>query len=409
MPIPHCLYIAANSPGEIAGWLKPIAASVRQRWPKCQIKVILLPCPFATGAESRVLTENLEDLEIIPASDYLKLFRLSAQEQRNSVLLHLGGDLMYSALLLWRWKIPAWSYQWGRRWWDWAFAGYFIKDEGHYDWLRAHKIPLDKTTVVGDLVVDDVRMSMEAYLARHDGKLPEHHDNLISFLPGSRYIELSNLAPFFLETAKLMLQKDPNLRFQMIISPFIEPYRLAKALTTPPHPALGGLKGRLVGDTLTAEGISIDLIRQNRLPRISSSQLVISIPGTKTAEAASLGVPQLVFVPMNRPEYIPVTGLLGLLDWIPGGRFVKGMLLSSMQRKLDLYVSQPNILAQKDIIPEIINVVTPAGIAETAIQLLNHPKQLAYQKSEFSRLYAPHVGAAQRILGAIEAYEPCQP
>mgnify|MGYP004422395959 CR=1 FL=1 len=46
---------------------------------------------------------------------------------------------------------------------------------------------------------------------------------------------------YFLQTAKLMQEQKPNLRFQMLISPFIPPAKLVKALQADPHPAVGGI------------------------------------------------------------------------------------------------------------------------------------------------------------------------
>lgn len=397
---PQKIYITANSPGEIAGWLSPVAAAIRRRWPECKISVILLPCPFATGSESKVATDLLHMDEVIPASRYFRMLFSGLKECKNSVLLHLGGDLMYSAALVWRWKIPAWSYLWGRWWWDSAFKGYFIKDEKHFEWMKRHKLPLEKAIIVGDLVVDDVRWIMQNYLAKY-GQLPQADSNLISFLPGSRVTEVTNLSPFFLQTAKLMQEQKPNLRFQMLISPFIPPAKLVKALQADPHPAVGGIKGKIVGETLQAEGISIDIVRQNQLPQLSASQLCITIPGTKTAEAASLGVPELMILPINRPDQLPYIGLIGLLDWLPGGRVLKGKLLMRMRDKVS-YMAQPNILANRPIVPEIVDVVTPTYIADAALGLLNDPEQLWRQKYEFSRLYSPYAGASDRLLDTIE-------
>ncbi|MGM9992999.1 MAG: hypothetical protein ACI376_09210 [Candidatus Bruticola sp.] len=398
---PQKIYITANSPGEIAGWLSPVAAAVHRRWPGCSISVILLPCPFATGSEGKVALELLHINEVIRPHQYFQLlWEGSSAKHKNSVLLHLGGDLMYSAALAWRWKIPAWSYLWGRWWWDSAFKGYFIKDEKHYDWMRRHKLPLEKAITIGDLVVDDVRFIMQSYLARY-GSLPQSDPNLISFLPGSRVTELTNLSPFFLRTAQLMKQIRPSLRFQMQISPFIPPNKLVRALQAPPHPAVGGIQGKIIGDTLQAEGVAIEIVRRHQLPKLSASALCITIPGTKTAEAAVLGVPELMVLPINRPDQLPYIGLIGLLDWIPGGRQLKGRLLMRMRHKVG-FMAQPNILANRLIVPEIIDVVTPAYVASAALGLLDDPQQIMQQKCEFSRMYSPYAGASDRLLEAIE-------
>ncbi|MBQ7503257.1 hypothetical protein IJT93_11235 [bacterium] len=406
------LFITANSPGEVAGWLAPIVKALRQRNPRCRVTVILLPCPFATGSEKRILQDDLHVDEIIPASGYLGLFFRDKAYWQDAALIHLGGDLMYSAALLWRWGIPAWSYLWGRKWWDRFFKGYFIKSESHLEWMANHKLPLEKAVLTGDLVVDDVRYTMDEYLQGH-APIPQDPD-LITFLPGSRLIELESLSPFFLKTAAVMLCSRPELRFQMIISPFIEPARLVLALQAPPHlPEMDGVQGRIVSvinettkqfdEYLVGENVRIKLIRRHRLPHLAASAMCATIPGTKTAEAASLGVPELMVLPLNRPECLPYIGLLGLLDWVPGGRWLKGRILMSMRSKAS-FIALPNILAKKYVIPEIIDIITPEQIASAALQLLADPAALAKQKEEFARLYAPSRGSADRILDTLEAY-----
>lgn len=393
------LFLTANSPGEVAGWLSPLVHTLRQQEPQCKLTLILLPCTFATGSEARVAAQELGIEEIVAPRNYWKLLAQVRPDRRHSALLHLGGDLMYSAALVWRWKIKAWSYLWGRWWWDWAFQGYFIKDRQHLEWMRRHHLPLSKAIEVGDLVVDDVYYQMESYRQKY-ASLPAPDPQLISFMPGSRLAEVESLAPFFLETARIMRQSQPALRFQMVLSPFLEPSRLASALCAPPHPQAGGIQGRLQGETLVAPGISLELVRRHQLPHLSASQLAITIPGTKTAEAAALGTPQLMLLPLNRPELLPSIGLLGLLDWVPGGRRLKGQLLLHLQKKLS-YLAQPNILAQRYVVPELIGVLTPAQVAHKALEMLAKPQELTAQRWAFHHLYTPSRGASQAIVEII--------
>lgn len=398
---PEQLLIAANSPGEVAGWLAPILAEVRRSWPECRVTVLLLPCPFATGSESRVLLNDLKVDEVIPSKRYFRLFAEDPRKGLNTVLLHLGGDLMYSAALIWRWNIPAWSYLWGRRWWDWAFRGYLVKDIRNLKWMRAHRLPLRKAIKIGDLVADDVRLSLNDYVSRHQ-ELPEKDPNLVTFLPGSRYVELEGLTPFFLETAALMRSQNQELHFQMLLSPFIDDAKAAKAVCAPPHPAMGGIQGHLnPDDTVSCGSVSVKLIRKNRLPHLRSSGLCITIPGTKTAETACLGVPELMILPLNRPECLPYIGILGLLDWIPGGSIVKGRILLHLKDKAGLQ-ALPNLAAQKEILPELIGVLTPQETARRAMELFNNKETCLKQKDAFAEIYTPSLGAAGRILTAIE-------
>lgn len=406
------LFITANSPGEVAGWLAPIVKALRRRNPRCRVTVILLPCPFATGSEERVLREDLGIDEIIPARRYLSLFFTDRAYWRDAALIHLGGDLMYSSALLWRWGIPAWSYLWGRKWWDRFFQGYFIKNENHLEWMAKHRLPLKKAILTGDLVVDDAFCHMEEYLQTH-APLPQD-PHLISFLPGSRLIEIERLSPLILKTAALMLRARPELRFQMIISPFLEPAKLVRALQSPPRqPEVDGFPGRIVSfsspetgqldEYLVCDHVKIKLVRKHRLPRLASSAMCVTIPGTKTAEAASLGVPELMILPLNCPDCLPYIGILGLLDWIPGGRRLKGRILMRLVHNVSL-LALPNILAKKQILPEIVDIITPEAAAEAALRLYGDPAALLRQKEEFARLYTPSRGASDRILDAVEGY-----
>lgn len=399
MSIPKHLLFTANSPGEIAGWLRPLVKQARIKWPQTKISVILLPCPFATGSEQRIAEEELGVDKVWPARSFFSLLAYGLRDCQGAALVHLGGDLMYAAALAWRWKLSAWSYLWGRWWWDKAFKGYFIKNSDGLAWLQKHKLPDAKALIVGDLVADSVKFTMDEYLLTHPA-LPAN-PNLITFMPGSRLHELAALAPFFLETAQALQKHNPALQFQMLVSPFIKPGKILRALESEVDPAMGGIKGQVQGDALVNGNTAISIIRKHHMPHLSQSRLCITIPGTKTAEAACLGVPQLMVLPLNRPDKLPFIGLIGLLDWVPGGEKLKGHLLLKMRNRIT-YLSQPNILAKHNVMPELIDVLSPTFVAVSAACLLHSQEQQLQQKQDFSELYTPSLGTAERILATIE-------
>ena len=63
----------------------------------------------------------------------------------------------------------------------------------------------------------------------------------------------------------------------------------------------------------------------------------------------------------------------------------------------------PNIMAEKEIIPELIDVLTPEMVAQRALNLLDDPQALNEQRKAFAEIYKPSVGTAKRILEIIEA------
>ena len=397
MTPPQTLLFAANSPGEIAGWLRPLVREARRRWPATRLVVILLPCTFASGSEGRVALDLVGVDEVLPASRFLRLLAWEGDRFRGATLVHLGGDLMYSALLSWRWGLRAWSYLWGRWWWDRAFRGYFVKDPAGLTWLTRRRISAAKAHLVGDLVADAVQASLE-----ESPPTPPPSGRRLSFLPGSRGHEVENLAPFFLEVAEGLAQGRPDLEFQMLLSPFLERELAEQALQAPPHPQVGGRQGRLQGDMLVSpSGVGVRIVREGNLSALAKSTLALTIPGTKTAEAACLGIPHLMLLPLNRPELLPFVGMLGLLDWLPGGNRLKGRILLTMKKNVG-FLAQPNLLAGEAVVRELVDVLTPARVVDEAARLLEDPQELARQASCLRSLYQPSLGTARRIFDRLE-------
>jgi len=394
---PQTILFAANSPGEIAGWLRPLVREARRRWPATRLVVILLPCTFASGSEGRVARDLVGVDEVIPASRFLRLLAWEGARFQQATLVHLGGDLMYSALLSWRWRLRAWSYMWGRWWWDRAFQGYFVKDPAGVAWLTRRRISADKAHLVGDLVADAVQAALE-----ESPSTPPPPGRLVSFLPGSRGHEVESLAPFFLEVAEGLARGRPDLEFQMLLSPFLERDQADQALQAPPHPQVGGRQGRLQDDVLMGpSGVGIRIIRQGNLGALAGSTLALTIPGTKTAEASCLGVPHLMLLPLNRPELLPFVGLLGLLDWLPGGNHLKGRMLLTMKKTIG-FLAQPNLLAGEAVVRELVDVLTPARVVDEAARLLEAPQELARQSLRLRDLYRSSLGTARRIFDRLE-------
>ena len=92
------LLITANSPGEMAGWVRPIL----HQWHRLGLgpaDILLLPCSFATGQEERVARTLPGVDHVYRPGDYFKLLLSEGRRYQGGTLLHLGGDLMYSAFL----------------------------------------------------------------------------------------------------------------------------------------------------------------------------------------------------------------------------------------------------------------------------------------------------------------------
>lgn len=372
------LLITANSPGEMAGWVKPILSAWREQTAD-PVDILLLPCTFATGQEERVARSLVGVDRVYRPSDYFKLLWSGGKDYSDGHLLHLGGDLMYSAFLSWRWGISAWSYLWARPWWNSAFEGYFTKDEWGVDWLKKRKVPDHQIHLTGDLVLDAVRQEVEEPGPQREAQ--------ISYLPGSRREELATLTPFFLGVHKRLQGFQPATQGVLHVSPFIPREQIDRLLQKPPHPKVGGLQGRLEGDRLVGDGVELLISREQNLAHLSRSELALSIPGTKTAEAGYLRTPLVTLLPLNRPEELPSIGLVGLLDYLPGGKKLKGRLLLRLKDKLGL-LAHPNIIAGRQLLPELVEVMEEKWLSQQVGPILQDKKKLREVSDTLRSLYS---------------------
>lgn len=383
------LLITANSPGEMAGWVRPLA----QAWHRRElgpVDILLLPCTFATGQEERVARSLPGVDRVYRPRDYFRLLWRDGAEYRDGALLHLGGDLMYSAFLSWRWRLSTWSYLWARPWWNSAFAGYFTKDDWGVRWLKKRKVPAEKIDLVGDLVLDSVRQVVP--------QPKTERRNQISYLPGSRAVEVAALAPFFLQLHELLQEQHPGLEGVFHLSPFLPQDELVRLLESAPDPAMnGGVQGRVVGDRLVGPRSELRIAREDGYQQLSRSRMAISLPGTKTAEAAYLRTPVYTMVPLNKPEHLPSIGLLGLLDFIPGGAKLKGRILVMGRDKLGL-VALPNIKAQRALLPELVDVIEVHSLAQKLLPILKDEDLLNSVQEALGELFSWDSNPAERIV-----------
>lgn len=386
------LLLTANSPGEMAGWVRPLVRAWRSHQVG-PVDLMLLPCSFATGQEERVARE-LEGVDrVYRPADYPKLLLRYGRDYRDGALLHLGGDLMYSAFLSWRWQLSAWSYLWTRPWWNSAFTGFFTKDEWGVRWLQKRRVPNEKIHLLGDLVLDAVRQEVPQ---------PRSGERAfqISYLPGSRAVEVQSLTPLLLEVHALLAERYPGLRGVLHLSPFLPQEELSNLLESAPDPAVGGVQGRLEDRALVAGSTRLEIATGDGYRRLSESMMTLSIPGTKTAEAGYLRTPVLTMIPLNRPEHLPSIGLVGLLDFLPGGSHLKGRLMLRLKPTIGL-LAHPNILAGRALLPEILDRVDSLSLAQAISAVLEKPEQLEECRQELERLYPWQAAPSQQMVEAI--------
>lgn len=386
------IIITVNSPGEVSGWVKPVVRALRTISWRSRITVFVPPCAFASGAECGVLRSLPEvDLVIGPGETlrYAVLGKPPAgfEPQGTGVVLFLGGDLTYAAILAKRLRYPAVAYTEGLTNWKRTFARYAVPYAAIGEELRRRGIPEEQVAVIGNLMVDAVRPEVGRDFVRERFGVGERPALLL--MPGSRPAHFEYMFPFFLRTAELVAAEVPGISAFLSISPFISDRQVNEALSGD-SARLFGVRGEFhPGETeeggatrwdspgviRTGHNLMIPALRGRQYDLMAASDLALTILGTNTAELSFLGIPMVVTLPLSHPERIPLEGLAGLIGGLPVlGRELKKRLLPRLLKKVK-YTAWPNRLAGEFIVPEVRGKVGPEDVARVAAGLLSDEKE----------------------------------
>ncbi|EED35780.1 lipid-A-disaccharide synthase [Luminiphilus syltensis NOR5-1B] len=185
------------------------------------------------------------------------------------------------------------------------------------------------------------------------------NDTVVAVMPGSRAAEVRMLMPLFKEAMLRLVQVNPALRF---VIPAASPHRREQIMAV------------LEGVDLPVEVIEA----QGRLAMVAADSVLLA-SGTATLEAMLL----------RRPMVIAYR--LGAVSW---------QVLSRMA--ITRFVGLPNILADREIVPELLqDAATPSAIADAIMGILAEGDQT--QVPVFEEL-AERIGAdfAPRAADALE-------
>ncbi len=162
---------------------------------------------------------------------------------------------------------------------------------------------------------------------------------LIGLLPGSRQSEIRSLLPLFLDAAEVLREHLPNVSFIIPVAPSLHAPSFETALRDRNLPV------RLVtGDTY---GV------------VRACDLLLTVSGTATLEAAILGAPMIIVNRVSDLSYYLARHLIRVS-----------------------YIGLPNLVAGRQIVPELVqNDAQPELIAAEALDLLEHPERLERQRA----------------------------
>lgn len=163
---------------------------------------------------------------------------------------------------------------------------------------------------------------------------------LVSIFPGSRVFEINNLLQLFIESAKLIKQTNPDTQFVICQAPTI--------------------KDELLKDIPT----DIKVIKNKNYELLANSDVLMLASGTVALEAALYGTPMIISY--KGPEFI---------YWVY-------LLVRCIKR-----VSLPNIISDKDIVPELVqHLAKPEIIAKHISELLSNKEKYDSMKKDLENV-----------------------
>jgi len=406
------IVIVTNSPGEIAGWVMPVVKELVRRSTldvRSDRIILFIPyCQYASGSEKEIAS-------LIPGVDYvfgpqehLKFLffnkGIKGGFSKRGILVHLGSDYFHSLLISRRLGYPAVAYTDNiDKFYDRYFRKFLVVDGNSRNRLAAKGISLEKIEVVGDLFADAAKPSLSREEAR---KLWGFglNDFVVGVFPGSRPYQIKYMSPFFLQCAELIEKEIPQTKFILSKPVFISEEQVKNVIkNSNSSKVLEGTSGSLSDGWITTDkGAKIRLVSEMPYDVINSCDLILTIPGTNTAQIASLGCPMVVVVPLNKADEIPLDGIAGYMQAFPFiGKPLKRFLVKSFSDKLK-WTAIPNSKAMSEVVPEVRGVIHPREVAEKAIELITDKEKRTEMSGKLKEVMG-NGGAAKKIAEIIQS------
>lgn len=386
--------LTTNGPGELCTWVAPVMAELRRRSPGARIVVSLVPCQFAGGNEAAVARGMGADA-VTEVADHLRLLatgrRPAAYQGSGGAVVKLGGEVYHALRVAARLGYPAYSYAFEPEWSP-RLAKLFVDRPRTRERALARGADADRVEVVGNLVADAFERAPE-----------RPREPLLLLVPGSRGFEAVHLLGVFLAAAQTVAEAVPGIEVVWLRSPLLTERQAAEAIAGARSRVIGGVGARRSGDHLiTEDGLVVRVAGGSaRYPEMARASLAIAVPGTNTLELALAGVPALVVLPTQRPELIPIPGPAQFIGLIPlVGPVIKRAGVRALLPSYP-HVALPNILAGREIVPELRGRLTAREIGEAAAALFADQERLRRIRTDLAAEMPPP-GAAARLVSGLQ-------
>ena len=193
----------------------------------------------------------------------------------------------------------------------------------------------------------------------------ERDRNLVGLFPGSRSREVRKIFPVMLETARDLQKRNPNLRFEVAAAS----EQLAREIE------------EMVGSDQSIDRAAIQIKIGETTAIMQRSWAGVVASGSATLEAAFFRLPFVLIYKVAWPTYLPARLVVNVK-----------------------YLGMPNLLADKEVVPEFIqHRATSNGIVKALQPLIEDPNARDRMISEFDAIVPQlgDVGASKRAAQAI--------
>lgn len=391
--------LVSNGPGELSTWVKPVLKELQRQAPEAETVISLIPCQFASGAETRIARGFGADFVTSPQEALRAMAGTAGADSpltgRASAVIGLGGNTRMAIRLARRLKAPVYRYSFVPYWHP-ALAKLYVHDQSALTKARLLGAPRTRLENIGNLVADAVE---DTAPARAEGS-PR-----LLLLGGSRDRYVTAVLPLMLASLDLVAGQYPGLQVSWPVSRLVSPEALETAINGSGPEVIGGYGGRREGDTIiTPAGLRIRLVpEQDRYAWMKGADLALTIPGTNTLELGIAGTPAVVILPLNRPEIIALEGPGNWLSLLPViGTPLKRRAVKLFVERFRYPVSLPNQFSGEQLMTEVKGILNPEQVAGELLGLLADEDRL---KRTSQRLLAtmPKPGAAKRLVSQVLA------
>ena len=223
-----------------------------------------------------------------------------------------------------------------------------------------HGVPV---AFVGHPLADRIPMMPDTAGARQSLGLLEDAP-VLAILPGSRGGEVERLGTLFLEAARWIQGRRPDLQ---LVIPCVNRDREKQV--------------RALVEALDVK-LAVTIVRGRSREVMASSDVVLLASGTATLEAMLLKKPMVVGYRLSRVSYALVSRLVK----VP-------------------YVALPNLLAKEQLVPELLqDDASPESLGEAVLERLENESERARLTAAFSQLHEQlRQGADEQSAAAVSA------